>query len=284
MNGSDFDNAGGAGKRSSRKKSGWPRRIARWSLGAGLVVLILVSAVVLILAFPQPLFAHKQIYGEFSVYSDAPISSDFEAVAENLRYRVAAMENARPGASCRVFICGNEKLYSLFAFLTRRTSNSLAIGITAFGNVYLNKAKIDRFAAQNFRSIRHCRYEGNYAEVIAHEIAHFNVVKTLGYKKALGMPVWKSEGYAEYQANVAAASADSTYALADRFELLEDDASWSRTAPIARQFFEWHVLVEFLGEVRGIGLTELAEETLTHSAARRDMDSWFRDHGRRSRP
>ena len=40
--------------------------------------------------------------------------------------------------------------------------------------------------------------------VIAHEIAHFNSVHALGYRAHLAQPVWKSEGWAEYQANVAA--------------------------------------------------------------------------------
>jgi hypothetical protein len=46
------------------------------------------------------------------------------------------------------------------------------------------------------------------AEVIAHEIAHFNSVHALGFRSHLRQPVWKSEGWAEYQANLAPIRAD----------------------------------------------------------------------------
>ena len=59
--------------------------------------------------------------------------------------------------------------------------------------------------------LRHTRFEGNLAEVIAHEIAHFNSVRALGYRRHLGQPLWKSEGWAEYQANLAAIRADPDY-------------------------------------------------------------------------
>jgi hypothetical protein len=185
------------------------------------------------------------------------------------------MEYARPGARCRVFICGNQGLYSFFAFLTRRSSDSLGIGLSLFGNVYLNEPKIRRMAAQNYWGIRYSRFEGNFSEVIAHEITHFNVVKALGYKKTINLPFWKSEGYAEYQANLAPTRADNSYVLTDRIELLLNDEVWSESHSMARQVFEWHVLVEWLAEVKGFGLKELADKRVTEGATWQQMFAWY---------
>lgn len=255
----------------------WRRIIRRWTLRAVLVVLLLVALDIAILAFPAPLFAHVQTFHEFTVYSSHPIPDDFENVIDGVRGRIDAMEYARPGAGCRVFICGSQRLYSFFAFLTRRSSNSMGIGLSVFGNVYLNERKIRRIAAHNFGGIRHSRFEGDFSEAIAHEIAHFNVVKTVGFRRAINLPFWKSEGYAEYQANRAATRADSSYALTDRIELLLDDAFWGYDYSLARRLFEWHVLVEFLGDVKGHGLEDLVDEAVTESSVREEMLAWYRE-------
>jgi hypothetical protein len=186
------------------------------------------------------------------------------------------MDHARPGESYRVFLCGDESLYSLFARLTRRAPNSLAIGLSVLDNMYLNEAKIQRFAAAGPGVIYHSRYEGSVAEVIAHEIAHDNVVEAIGIRRALRMPVWKSEGYAEYQANLASTRADGTYDFLRRIDLLLDDGFWGHGRSIARRLFEWHVLVEYLCDVRGLGLEGLEDPSVTEGSAREEMLVWYR--------
>jgi hypothetical protein len=249
------------------------RAIARWALRVFILLLILVAIDVTVLAFPQPLFSHKQSYGEFTLYYNEPLPESLEQVAIDLRARIAAMEDARPGADYRIFICGNERLYSLFPFLTRMGSDSLALGVSYFGNVFMNETKIRRYAADNPLGIRHSRFEGNFAEVISHEVAHFNIVRRLGYRGAVSMPVWKSEGYAEYQANLAATRADDTYLFTDRIDLLMNDMAWGGSS-VARQMFEWHLLVEFLAEIKGYGLEELVDPAVTESFAREEMLAW----------
>lgn len=266
------------GERNNEMKR-WQRTIGKWTLRGLLLVLSLLALAVATLAFPDPLFAHKERFGEIRVCSNQPLAADFEDVVGSVRDRVAAMEYARPDANIRVYICGGERLYSLFARLTRQSPNSLAIGLSAFGTMYLNEAKIRRFAA-NSGGIRHCRYEGNVAEVIAHEVAHFNVVKRLGYRSAIRMPVWKSEGYAEYQANIAATRADDTYDFAGRVGLLLDDGFWGSGDSVARRLYRWHVLAEYLCAERGTGLEDLVDETVTEDAALRDMLAWYREETR----
>lgn len=255
----------------------WHRTVGKWTVRGFLILIALFVIDLAILAYPNLLFAHKQAFGEFTVFSNQPLSSNFGQTIASVRDRVEAMENGRPGAKCRVYICSTKRRFSLFAFLTRKHSNSLAIGVSALGAVYINESKVRRFAAHNYGGIRHCRYEGNMAEVIAHEIAHFNVVKARGYRTAIKMPFWKSEGYAEYQANIAATRADSSYALADRVDLLMDRAFWGGGNSYARRLYEWHILVEYLAGEKGIDLDGLIDESITEATAREDMLVWYRE-------
>jgi hypothetical protein len=227
------------------------------------------------LGLSMPLFAHKNSYNEFTIYSRQPIPEEFAQIFANVRTRIDAMENAQPGKVCRVFLCGNERLYSFFTLLTPRSSDSMALGLSYLGNIYINETKVRRMAAQNYGGIRHSRFEGNYAEVIAHEIAHFNVMKALGFGRATSMPVWKSEGYAEYQANIASTRADSSYVFTDRTDLLLNDAFWGYEHSPARRLFAWHVLVEFLAEVKGLDLEDLIDDDVTEWSTRQELISWF---------
>jgi hypothetical protein len=91
------------------------------------------------------------------------------------------------------------------------------------------------------------------------------------------MPFWKSEGYAEYQANIAPTRADSLYVFTDRIDLLMNTAFWGGDESIARRLFEQHVLVEFLAEEKGYGLEELYDDSVTETSARQEMLAWYEE-------
>jgi hypothetical protein len=246
--------------------------VGKWILRVLILLILLEGLHITAVAFPFPLFPHKTRFDEFTVYSRKPLPENFAHVIDDARMRISAMEHAQPGAKIRIYLCDTEKLYSFFGFLTRRGSNSFAIGLSIFDNMYLNETKIRRAANSN-GWIRHSRFEGNYAEVIAHEIAHFNVVDELGYRAAMRMPVWKGEGYAEYQANLGTTRTDPSYDFMARIALLHDGMFWGGNSQ-ARSLFEWHLLVEYLAEVEGHALTDLIDESLTEESARASMLAW----------
>lgn len=248
------------------------RASVRWLLRGLVALFILVALYIVVLAFPGAAFAHKGRFGEFVVYSTQPLPNDLDRVLEELRVRVASMSHAEPGAECRIFIC-DARRYAAVAFLTRRGSDSIAIGLSVLGNVYVNQAKVRSLASHNPLRIRHSRYEGNLTEAVAHEIAHFNVVRHLGYRASTRIPVWKSEGYAEYQANLATTRADPGYRFIERIDLLRNDDAWG-DAHSARRLFSWHVLVEFLAEEHGYDLDALLVEKVTEASARQEMFAW----------
>jgi hypothetical protein len=88
--------------------------------------------------------------------------------------------------------------------------------------------------------------------------------------------VWKSEGYADYSANLASAAADPDYHFRSRVELLLDDEAWqSPTGFVDRRHFRWHVLVEYLCATEGLTFPDLIDENITEASARADMMAWF---------
>jgi hypothetical protein len=255
----------------------WRRTAGKWALRGILLLVLLAALDVTALAFPYPLFENKFEADKLTIYSNVPLPDDVEEIAEGVQARVDAMECPQLDAGYRVFICGGERLYSFFAFLSRKSPNSMGIGLSLLGNMYLNGPRIDRIAASDHGGMRHSRFEGDLAFVIAHEIAHSNVIEELGLRTALGLPDWKSEGYADYQAALAGTRADRSYALADRIRFLLDDSFWGGGRSIARRLYEWHLLVEFLAEEKGFDLNDLIDETVTEAFARQEMLAWYED-------
>lgn len=251
------------------------RTIARWALRLLLAAVVAAVAYVAVIVFPSPLFAHEATFGTYRVYSDEVIPPGFDRVIDDLDRRLHAMEHAPPEASQRIYLCG-PRSYAMFAFLLRKDPDSLAIGVSAANGSFVSLERVRLFAARNRGRFRHSRFEGNLAEVVAHEVAHFNSVHALGYRAHLGQPMWKSEGWAEYQANLAAIRADPGYDLVRRVDLLLDDRVWGRGSGIARSLWESQLLVEYLGEIEGYRLEDLVEETVTETGTRRRMLAWYR--------
>jgi len=253
------------------------RRIAKWAIRLLLVLFAVGLVYVGILVFPSPLFAHSESYGTYRVYSTEPIPADFDRVIEDLDRRLQAMEHAPPEASQRIYLCGPRK-FAFFAFLLRKNPITLAIGLTVANESFVSLDRVRLFATRNRGVLRHTRFEGNLAEVVAHEIAHFNSVHAIGFRRHLGQPLWKSEGWAEYQANLAAIHADPDYDLGHRVEQLLNDSHWGgRHYGLARRLWEYQLLVEFLGEVKGYRLTDIVSDEVTEAATREQMMAWYRE-------
>jgi hypothetical protein len=258
------------------------KRISKWVLRLCLIFLVAVSLWVGILVFPTPLFAYEARFGTFRVCSDEPIPADFAEVMEDADRRLQAMEHEPPDASQRVYLCHDQSRSGCLAFLARKGPQSLGIGLSVANETFVSVTRVRLFAATNRGVLKHTRFAGDVAEVIAHEIAHFNSAHALGYRAHLAQPVWTREGWAEYQANIAALRADPDYDLGKRIDQLLQNDYWSRTHSMARDFWEWQLLVEFLGEVEGYTLADLIREEVTESSAREQMMAWHQLQAERS--
>jgi hypothetical protein len=251
------------------------RKLAKWGLRVALLLVAALTLYVAILVFPSPLFAHVKHYDGYRVFSDEPVADDFDAVIEDLDVRLRAMEHAAPRKSQRIYLCSPKK-YAFFSFLLRMNPRALAMGLSVANESFVSVERVRQFAELNRGVLRHTRFEGNVAEVVAHEIAHFNSVHALGYRPHLRQPVWKSEGWAEYQANLAPIKTDPDYDLRRRIDVLEDQSYWSGRHAVARSLWESQLLVEFLGEVKGYRLQDIVQNNVTEDGTRDEMMAWWR--------
>jgi hypothetical protein len=251
------------------------RKIMKWTTKVLLGLFVVAALYIGIVVFPSPLFAHTERFGAYRVYSDDPIPADFGKVIDDLDRRIKAMEHDPPDASQRIYLCGPKK-FSFFASLLRKDSRSLAIGLTIANETFVFTDRVRLFAERNRGVLRHTRFEGNLAEVVAHEVAHFNSVHALGFRPHLRQPLWKSEGWAEYQANLAAIRADPDYDLGRRIGQLLDDNYWGAEYGLARRLWEYQLMVEFLGEIKGHRLVDIVGDDVTESSTREQMLAWYR--------
>jgi hypothetical protein len=256
--------------------AGTIRRVAKWALWALGVVLVLIALYLSVFFLPYPLFRNHLEHAGFSVYSDREIPSDFEAVLDDARRRVDAMELAPDRRPPRLFVCQSQRLFAFYvrAAGLRHTGQGLLISVA--GNAFFSQTTINRVARRNGARPHHSRLEGSWAAAIAHEVAHDRMFAELGFRDARRLPAWKSEGYADYSANLAAARSDPNFDLRHRITILLDDSSWQGpTGPVDRRHFGWQLLVDYLVTVEGHTFAELIDPSLTEQHARARMMAWY---------
>jgi hypothetical protein len=252
------------------------RKIGKWSLWGFGGVAVLFALYLSVFFFPYPLFPHHVEHAGFSVYSDREVPDDFKLVLEDARRRVEAMELYRGQAPPRIFDCQSQRLFVFFIKWAGKRHVGQGLLISVAGNAFFSDAMIKTIGQRNGGRPAHSRLEGSWAAAIAHETAHDLVFSEVGFKKMRRIPVWKSEGYADYSANHASAAADPDYDFRSRVELLLDDDSWlSPVGFVDRRHFRWHLLVEYLCSVKGLTFADLMDEALTEGGARSEMMAWY---------
>ena len=251
-------------------------KIGKWlllGLGAAAVLVCLYLSVFF---FPYPLFPNHAEFAGFSVYSDREIPGDFELVLDDARRRVEAMELYRADNNLRIFLCSSQRKFVTLIKLAGKRHAGQALVISAAGNAFFSEEGIEGMRQRTGGRPVHSRLEGSWSAAIAHEVAHQQMVATKGSRKARTMPTWKSEGYADYAANVAAVASDPDYDFRSRIGLLLDENRWRPPVrPFDRRHFRWHLMVEYLCNVRGLRFEDLLNAGVTEESAWDEMIAWY---------
>jgi hypothetical protein len=252
------------------------RQIAKWTRWGFAVVVALVGLYLSVLFFPYPLFPHHIEHAGFSVYSDREIPEEFELILEDARRRVEAMEFYRGDPDIRIFVCGSERLFATLNKLAGKRRYGQALVISVSGNAFFSQTVIESVGRRNGGRPEHSRLQGSWSAAIAHEAAHDLVFAEVGYSRARRIPVWKAEGFADYEANLAATESDPGYDLRIRISYLLDGDNWQPPATtFDRRHFRWHLMVEYLCSVRGFAFADLMAEGITEEGARAEMMAWY---------
>jgi hypothetical protein len=217
----------------------------RVSLRVSSILVAVVGLYGLLLAFPEPLFGYRLDEHPFIVYSRAPISHG--AVATELREagrRLGQSEIRRHGPRHRVFVTGSPFLYRL---LNGPYTGGMARNVELTHAILLPKLEAEKGLVVHFDG-----RTAALAEILAHEATHTFVQERVGFLRALRLPFWKKEGYAEYVgldfppaavlAQALVSSAGSTVELPDGTlhprRYLEAAAVWAHFHEIRRESFD----------------------------------------------
>jgi len=204
----------------------------------------LVIAYVLLLCFPQVLFAHEISYRNFQVYSREPMDEKINAVLDKVDARLATSEINDQAVKPKVFLTNSFTLYRALSLFFGANSFGKGYAVLPTNNIFINQADLGRdlvfrnAPAYNQRSL---------SGVIAHEQTHFLVRKRFGYWRNLTMPAWKREGYAEYVAG------GSTLDYQTGVKMWRENPRDST----GYQYFKYYILVKYLLDHEKLSVDDL---------------------------
>lgn len=202
---------------------------------------VLGVAYLLLLSFPQALFAHSIEHGEFRIYSREPLGPEIAQILDAAEAKLKTSPIYDSDVRRDIYLTNG---FGMYAFLSHKAYNSFANSVPFVDNVFINKTDVpaDRVllnrAFSNHRSL---------SGVIAHETAHLFIRKRYGAISATLMPTWKVEGYCEYIAG------DSTITLDEGIrrwrENQSDDTNY--------RYIKYHLMVRHLLEKEKIKVDDL---------------------------
>ena len=252
------------------------KRILKITLLAFLAAII---TIVIIILFPQPLFANKMSYKKFTVYSNHTIDSSINPVLENAINLVEKSELYDCNYGYNVILCNN-------SFYNKIDDKLLGVGRTARAtlNNVIVKVRIDPENNLAFPTF-HKACQENLAEVIAHEMIHclqankYGILKFNPFKPP---EFWKLEGYPEYiskQKKLSGKDYSFTNDI-DRYVTLESKATdiWVSSeeggCEVPDYYYKGKLMIEFLIDIRHLSYDQILKDPTSENYVYREMIKW----------
>jgi len=222
-------------------KAGRPRR---WLRAARRMIVAVLSVYLLILIFPELLFAHHLRHRNFHVYSEIPIDRGIIPILDEAATLMARSSLDDPRMEHRLFLCNSPLKRRLLA---PRSDGSF--GTTYFvllrRNTILNRTDVPVNLVLRDAPFYNRR---PLSAVIAHERVHALMDRRYGDLTCLRLPDWKKEGYCEYIAGSPSFDVDEGKRLVRQGKV---DAS----GPF--RYFRYGLMVKYLTEVEGLDIDEI---------------------------
>lgn len=158
-------------------------------------ILVVIMGLITILLFPQPLFAYKVEYRQFSVYANEKISDRITTVLDSAVLLVQRSELYDPGYKVDIFL-------SYHSFYNTIDDKLLGAGPSAraIDNNLILKVAVD-INKNSAHPTFHKPCETSFTYLIAHEMVHCLQASKYGILKfnpVTHPELWKLEGYPEY--------------------------------------------------------------------------------------
>jgi hypothetical protein len=214
------------------------RRIYRITTSA---ITGLALTYLLLLNFPQPLFAYSATYENFTIHAREPITPEMEKVVAGANARLQRVPFFSKDRQRQVYLTGGFKMYAL---LSHKAYRSFANSVPFINNIMINKTDIVADRAIMNREKNNSR---SLSGVIAHEVAHLFIRERYGTLAASMMPTWKNEGYCEYIAG------DTTIPFEEGARLWRENPN----DDTAYRYIKYQAMVQYLLEKEKISVDEL---------------------------
>jgi hypothetical protein len=222
-----------------------------------LVIFASTAVYLVLLAYPQPLFAYELTAAGISVHSTQPIPQAMRATLENARARLDRSPVGGTTRGAHVFICHSPWLFAVFA-----RQNYRAGGVTdgfVGQHVFLRESDMgtNRLIGPSGRPVAADRPLSYF---IAHELMHLANVRAVGRWRYARMPQWADDGYADYIARDI-----------DLGEALVNMKEGARELDPRRSglYLRYHLMVAYLLDKKQMAVGEL----LSHAPAREDVEA-----------
>lgn len=235
----------------ARADKSTPIKRARRIYKISTTVLSVVAVVYLLLiTFPQALFAYSVDHGKFRVYSREPMRPEIRKILDAAEERLKTSPIYDGGDRRDIYLTGS---FGMYAFLSHKAYDAFANSVPFIDNVFINKTDVAADLVFIRRSYSNSR---SLSGVIAHETAHLFIRKRYGTVPSIFLPTWKVEGYCEYVAG------DSTIPLDEGIrrwrESPADDTGFRYT--------KYHLMVRHLLENEKLSVEEMFDRDLDEKA------------------
>lgn len=232
-------------------------RIRRVLRAIGLALAGACAAYLVLLAYPQPLFAHALQDGAITVHSTTPIPDAMRATMARANARLARSPLVDASRTTHVFLCDRPALFALFA---RQNYGVGGVADWLVGqHVFLRESDAlnDRLISPSGTPVGADRPLSYF---IAHEVMHIAVVRRIGRWRYSRLPQWIDDGYADFVAR------DIDIAAARR--KLRDNA---RELDPRRSglYLRYQLLVDHLLRARGLAIDQVLRDPPDRAALER---------------
>ena len=239
-----------------------------------ILLVLLIAFYILIPAFPHPIFKHKLVYENFSVYSDKELPENFTDILKETKFRIENLEIYDPSFKPDIFICDSEDLYKFFAFWVRLNPNSQGFNLSFFDNTFLNLTRINSLKYYHDQRLKYTHLNGNVSQVLAHELIHNLDSRYSGIWEYIEKPVWKKEGYCEFGSTIAFIEKDETYDLFKRSSFYFEDDLFN--APNhSKYYYKAQIMVEYLFTERDFTIKKLDDTSVTEKGVYDMLKKWY---------
>ena len=224
------------------------------------MALLLASiAYVLVLAFPQPLFAYELRHANITIHSTRPIPGEMGATLQRVHSRLQRSPLFDANRSSDVFLCHPQWLFAVFARQNYRVGG-IADGFVG-QHVFLRDSDMrnDRLISPTGTPVAADRPLSYF---VAHELMHIATVRHVGRQRYARLPQWVDDGYADYFAR------DIDFAQA--LQKMKADA---RELDPRRSglYLRYHLMVAYLIEKKGMRVEGLMAAPPDREAVEREL-------------